>query len=71
MTSGVDRRGPVLNTRRAAEYCGIATQTLRNNMAEKRGPKAYKQGRLNVFYPEDLDAWMRTRVTDPAEAVAS
>ena len=50
------RRGPVLTTRRAAEYCGIAHRTLRNLLALNRGPKSFKQGRLNVFYPADLDA---------------
>lgn len=67
----IERKGPVLTTRRAAEYSGLAYQTFRNLLAEKRGPKVFKQGRLNVFYPVDLDAWLKTRITDPAEAVAS
>ncbi|RKE60432.1 helix-turn-helix domain-containing protein [Microbacterium sp. AG238] len=71
MSASIERTGPVLSTRRAAEYCGIAHQTLRNLLAAGRGPKMFKQGRLNVFYPVDLDAWMTTRVIDPAEAVAS
>ena len=71
MNAASDRRGPVLTTRRAAEYCGLAHQTLRNLLAAGQGPKVFKQGRLNVFYPVDLDAWMKTRVIDPAEAVAS
>ena len=61
----VVRRGPVLTTRGAAAYCGVAHQTLRNLLALKRGPKSFKQGRLNVFYPADLDAWLATRITDP------
>ncbi|MHC9046742.1 helix-turn-helix domain-containing protein [Microbacterium saperdae] len=65
-----ERRGPVLTTRDAAKYCGVAYQTLRNHLAAKTGPKRFKQGALNVFYPVDLDAWLATRVTDP-EAVAS
>jgi predicted DNA-binding transcriptional regulator AlpA len=71
VTATVDRTGPVLTTRRAAEYCGIATQTLRNKLAEKQGPRMFKQGRLNVFYPVDLDAWMETRVVDPGARAAS
>lgn len=67
----VERTGPVLTTRRAAEYCGLAHQTLRNLLAQGEGPKAFKQGRLNAFYPVDLDAWLKTRIVDPAEAVAS
>lgn len=67
----IERKGPVLTTRSAATYTGLAYQTFRNLLAEKRGPKKFKQGRLNVFYPADLDAWIKTRVTDPAEAVAS
>lgn len=70
---GGARRGPVLTTRDAAKYCGLAYQTFRNKLAAKDGepkPKKFKQGSLNVFYPVDLDAWLATRVTDP-EAVAS
>lgn len=65
-----ERRGPVLTTRDAARYCGLAYQTFRNLLAAKAGPKKFKQGALNVFYPVDLDAWLAKRVTDP-EAVAS
>lgn len=62
---GVERRGPVLTTARAAEYCGIAVQTLYNLLSAGEGPKAFKQGRLNVFYPVDLDDWLAGRITDP------
>lgn len=64
------RRGPVLTTRDAARYSGLAYQTFRNLLAAGEGPKRFKQGALNVFYPVDLDAWLATRVTDP-EAAAS
>lgn len=67
----IERTGPVLTTRRAAEYCGLAHQTLRNLLALGEGPRAFKHGRLNAFYPVDLDAWLRTRLADPAKAVAS
>lgn len=65
-----ERRGPVLTTRDAAKYSGLAYQTFRNLLAAGDGPKRFKQGSLNVFYSVDLDAWLATRVTDP-EAVAS
>lgn len=64
------RRGPVLTTRDAAKYSGLAYQTFRNLLAAGEGPKRFKQGALNVFYPIDLDDWLATRVTDP-EAAAS
>lgn len=66
-----ERRGPVLTTRAAATYSGLAYQTFRNLLAQGQGPKAFKQGRLNAFYPVDLDAWMRERITDPTLAAAS
>lgn len=65
-----ERCGPVLTTRDAAKYSGLAYQTFRNLLAAGEGPKRFKQGSLNVFYPVDLDAWLATRITDP-EAVAS
>lgn len=64
----IERTGPVLTTRRAAEYCGIAVQTLYNLISEGAGPKTFKQGRLNAFYASDLDAWLSTRITDPASS---
>ena len=58
------RTGPVLTTKRAAEYCGIAEQTLRNLLHEGHGPARYKQGRKNAFYPADLDEWLSSRLTE-------
>lgn len=71
MTGSSDRGGPVLTTRGAATYSGLAYQTFRNLLAADQGPRKFKQGRLNVFYPVDLDAWMRERITDPTQAAAS
>lgn len=67
MTVIGDRRGPVLTTKGAAEYCGLKPQTMRDLLHKGAGPKRFKQGRLNVFYPEDLDQWLASRVTDPDE----
>ncbi|KTS09065.1 helix-turn-helix domain-containing protein [Microbacterium testaceum] len=58
-----ERKGPVLTTRAAATYCGLAHQTFRNLLAQGEGPQAFKQGRLNAFYPVDLDAWLASRLT--------
>lgn len=65
MSTIVDRKGPVLTTRAAATYSGLAHQTFRNLLAGGMGPKKFKHGRLNVFYPVDLDRWLASRVTDP------
>lgn len=67
-----ERRGPVLTTARAAEYCGIAKQTLYNLISEGKRPgvdfpRYFKQGRLNVFYASDLEEFMSNRIT-PARA---
>ncbi len=54
--------GGVLTTARAAEYCGLKRQTLYNLKHAGLGPKAYKQGRLTVYYPADLDQWLASRL---------
>lgn len=61
--------GPVLRTEQAAAYCGIAAQTLYNLVSAGEGPRKYKQGRLNVFYAEDLDEWLTTRICEPQPKV--
>ena len=58
-------RGPVLTTRQAATYCGVALQTLRNKLADGDGPKHWKHGRLNAFFAEDLDDWLQPRLVAP------
>lgn len=65
--SALPRTGPVLNTRQAAEYCGIAAQTLRNLLAAGDGPVHFKHGSKNAFFAADLDAWIipRLRPADP------
>lgn len=65
------RGGPVLTTRAAAAHCGIAVQTLYNELSQGTGPVAFKQGRLNAFYASDLDAWLESRVTTRPMAAAS
>lgn len=71
MSETRERSGPVLTTRAAALYAGLKYQTLRNLLAAGEGPRKFKQGRLNAFYPVDLDAWLKDRLTDPTQAAAS
>jgi excisionase family DNA binding protein len=59
--------GRVLTSKTAAEYCGVAVQTLYNLISQGLGPKHYKHGRLNAFYEADLDDWNRARLT-PAKS---
>ncbi|MCP1427533.1 putative DNA-binding transcriptional regulator AlpA [Microbacterium foliorum] len=62
MNDSIARRGPVLTTKQAAEYVGLKPQTLRVMKCEGAGPKSFKQGRLNVYYPVDLDVWLAERL---------
>ena len=54
--------GPVLTSKAAAEYCGLAVQTLYNLISQGQGPRHYRQGRRNAFYTADLDEWNRARL---------
>jgi predicted DNA-binding transcriptional regulator AlpA len=54
--------GPVLTSKAAADYCGMAVQTLYNLISQGNGPKHYKQGKRNAFYTADLDAWNQARL---------
>lgn len=58
MSDSVERSGPVLTTRQTAEYVALKPQTLRRLKSEGAGPVVFKQGRLNVYYPADLDTWL-------------
>ncbi|GAA2947618.1 hypothetical protein GCM10010458_36490 [Microbacterium luteolum] len=58
------RRSPVFTTKQAAEYVGLKPQTLRFMKWEGTGPVVFKQGRLNVYYPADLDAWLAARLIE-------
>jgi predicted DNA-binding transcriptional regulator AlpA len=54
--------GPILTSKAAADYCGMAVQTLYNLISQGKGPKHYKQGKRNAFYTADLDAWNQARL---------
>lgn len=58
----MDRHGPVLNTKQAAEYLATTPGMMRKLKCLGEGPRVYKQGRLNVYYPADLDAWLQSRL---------
>lgn len=62
--SATARRGPVLTTKQAAEYVGLKPHTLQVMKWEGTGPASFKQGRLNVYYPADLDAWLAVRLVE-------
>lgn len=49
----------------------MSEKSLRNLLSLGRGPKKFKQGRLNAFYAADLDAWLAGRITDPDAPVSS
>lgn len=55
--------GPVLNSEEAAKYCGLrgGAKSMRNLKYLGTGPKWHHQGRVLVFYPADLDQWLRER----------
>lgn len=60
--------GRVFTSRQAADYCGMAVQTLYNHLSAGTGPKRFKpQGsRQNHFYQSDLDDWNRVRLEEVA-----
>ncbi|MFJ4173340.1 helix-turn-helix transcriptional regulator [Microbacterium sp. NPDC089696] len=63
---------PVLNTKAAAAYCGLASaQSLYNLISQGNGPKYFKQGRRNAFFEADLDEWNKERLTPVNRVVAS
>lgn len=56
----------ILSSGAAADYCGMATQTLYNHISAGTGPKHFKQGRRLAFYESDLDEWNRARLVEVA-----
>lgn len=64
------------NVREAAEYLGVAAQTLnRWRMNEGEGPDFVKMGRRVVYERETLDAWLvsnrRRSTAKPTAALAA
>jgi excisionase family DNA binding protein len=57
-----------LTSDQAAEYIGIAPQTLAAWRCLKRQQIAFtKVGRLCKYRVEDLDAWLASRVQNPTD----
>jgi hypothetical protein len=60
----------------AAEYCGLSPSTLEKKRLTGTGPVYRKVGKIVVYTPEDLDAWLEanrrrsTSDTGPAAAEA-
>ena len=51
----------VLDTRAAAEYVGLAVQTLNKLRCVGGSPPYYKHTRKVVYKTSDLDAWLLER----------
>jgi predicted DNA-binding transcriptional regulator AlpA len=49
----------------AAEYLGLAVQTLRNWRCSMTGPKYVKAGKAVRYSIDDLNAYMQQRKVDP------
>ena len=60
-------RGRAFSTAAAAEYVGLAEQTVRNLLAAGEFPRPHKNGRSNVWFSDELDAYLRRNVSDYAE----
>ncbi|TFD58089.1 hypothetical protein E3T43_07535 [Cryobacterium sp. Hh7] len=56
--------GPVLNSDEAAKYCGFrgGGQTMRDLKQKQAGPAWSRLGKILVYYPSDLDAWIAARL---------
>jgi predicted DNA-binding transcriptional regulator AlpA len=63
-SDGVENRvahRPKLDTRKAAEHCGIGHSTLVKYRVFGGGPPFFKIGRRVVYDPDDLDHWLEER----------
>lgn len=65
--------GPVLNSDEAAKYCGYrgGGQTMRDLKQKDPELPWHKLGRVLVFYPAELDAWIAKRIENKRLAVAA
>lgn len=63
---------PLLTTRQAAEYCGLAKNTLEKmrlyGRKDDNTPRFVKLGSAVRYHPDDLDAWIgRNRAITTSE----
>lgn len=54
----------------AADYLGLAEQTLTNWRYRGRGPRFYRVGQLVKYDRADLDAWLDENASDSQPATA-
>jgi len=54
-----------VNEKRAAQFLGVAVQTLRNWRHLRRGPAYVKMGRSVRYQVEDLKAYLLNKRIDP------
>ena len=52
---------PKLRTKQAAEYCGSTESTFNKLRVSGNGPIYISLGRVVVYDPDDLDAWLASR----------
>jgi excisionase family DNA binding protein len=48
----------MLRTREAAEYTGLAKSTLEKHRVRGTGCRFIRIGRVVIYDPDDLDAWL-------------
>jgi hypothetical protein len=51
-------RGPWFRTKPAANYAGYAPSTFEKLRITGKGPVYYKVGKLIIYSPHDIDAWI-------------
>ena len=56
-------RGRALRLPEAALHVGLKPKTVSNLMTLGRFPKPHKQGRVNVWFADELDAFNRRTIT--------
>jgi excisionase family DNA binding protein len=56
----------LLNERQAAERLGVAMKTMQQWRHHGKGPKWVKVGRLARYRSADLDAYITSRIVNPA-----
>lgn len=61
-----------MDTKNAAIYVGVSTQTMAKMRMEGKGPKFIKPGKV-FYYRKDLDEWLQTfqSVNSTAQTKAS
>ena len=69
--SDLPELGSLLSTEEAARLLTLQPQTLTDYRCRGLGPRYYKIGRRCLYLPDDLKAWIASRVVDPASREAA